>query len=255
MNLWIWRINFDKVGYLWYSEIHGTSVTTVLYCTRTSASTGNKSRRERLNSSSAYYCCAAFFSFFSLFPFPFLPLPPPLSIYPYNIMLSYYLFWVRKWMQLRVMNAPVIYNSGQLSGNMMNFPNVGFFFSWFQFNWVELARGVSFFPENLALGIGESGGFRLLLVPVLHRWSTVGWFFRRSSKKWNYLRFFWYRFPFGLWFHLFGLLIWCAWLLVGTEPVSCRLADFQVGLPTTRVPCGMILVRYLCCAKELLEGE
>ena len=37
-------------------------------------------------------------------------------------------------MQLRVMNAPVIYNSGQLSGNMMNFPNVGFFFSWFQFN-------------------------------------------------------------------------------------------------------------------------
>lgn len=33
LNLWIWWINFDKVGYLLYSGIHGISVTTMPYCT------------------------------------------------------------------------------------------------------------------------------------------------------------------------------------------------------------------------------
>lgn len=132
LNLWIWWINFDKVGYLLYSGIHGISVTTMPYCTvleysSTGASTRNKSRRERLSNSSTCYWCVAFFSlfFFLLFSFPFLPLlflSPSIHIR----CLAVYSGWENWYNKLRLMNMQF----RSIIGNTMNFPNVGFF-SWF----------------------------------------------------------------------------------------------------------------------------
>ena len=96
----------------------------VQYWTRTSASTRNKSRRERLSNSSTCYWCVAFFSlfFFLLFSFPFLPLlflSPSIHIR----CLAVYSGWENWYNKLRLMNMQF----RSIIGNTMNFPNVGFF--------------------------------------------------------------------------------------------------------------------------------